>query len=198
VIGAKTVIVTTSTGVLSAGLIDFEPALPETKMDAFARISMGTYNNIALMFSEDVFGAPPDTRLTYETSSKESASFLLNLSSTNLTFGLVGGNFGRKLEQSGVSVAVDFALGELKKIFGNDIEKKFVKGTATRWREDPWTLGAYASAEPGAFHFRSILREPVANRIFFAGEACHQKAWATCAGAHLSGIDVAKEVIRVL
>lgn len=193
---AKAVIVTASTGVLAAGKIAFEPALPDKKQESFERISMGVYNNIALLFSEDVFGFGPDAYLTYQTDTIRSTGFLTNVSGTGLTFAYVGGSFGMELEDAGVDAAVEFALGELEKILGSGIRSKLVKGTVSRWGHDPWTLGSYASAEPGAYHLRSTLRKPVSKRIFFAGEACHQEMWATCAGAHLSGIKTAKEVAR--
>ena len=43
---------------------------------------------------------------------------------------------------------------------------------------------------------RNVLKEPVADRVFFAGEACHSLLWATAAGALVSGQDVAAEVAR--
>ena len=193
---AKAVIVTVSTGVLAAEKITFGPSLPDKILEAFQGISMGTYNNIGLLFSEDVFGQGPDAYLTYESSSYRATGFLTNISGTALTFGYVGGSFGRELEIAGVEAAVDFALEELKKTLGNNVQDKFVKGSVSRWGEDPWTLGSYASAEPGAYHLRRALREPVDKKIFFAGEACHKDLWATCAGAHLSGIETANEVNR--
>ena len=86
--------------------------------------------------------------------------------------------------------------GALKKTYGNDIAKSFVKGNYTRWGKDPWTLGSYASAEPGYYDMRRELRRPVGDRVFFAGEACHPSLWATCAGAYLSGIEIAKAVAK--
>ena len=90
------------------------------------------------------------------------------------------------------------SLQELKNILGSDIQKKFVKGNFTRWGHDRWTLGSYASAEPGYFHMREVLRRPVAERIFFAGEACHGSLWALCSGAHLSGIETATDVAHAV
>ena len=197
-IRAKTVIVTVSTGVLAAEKIAFEPALADIKREAFERISMGTYNNIALLFSEDVFGLGADAYLAYESTSNRATGFLTNLSGTLLTFAYVGGSFGKELEKAGVETAVNFALEELRKVLGNGIQDKFVKGTVSRWGEDPWTLGSYASAEPGAYHLRKTLRESVEKKIFFAGEACHKSLWATCAGAHLSGIETATALVRQL
>ena len=195
---AKAVIVTVSTGVLAAGTIAFDPPLPLETQEAFARISMGTYNNIALMFSEDLFGLGDDAYLAYRMDSPEGMGLITNVSGTRLSYGYVGGRFGRELEQAGVEAAVDFGLGEVRKLVGGRADRAFVKGAMSRWGEDPWTLGAYASAEPGYTHLREVLRRPIGGRVFFAGEACHPALWATCGGALLSGIQTAGAVTRVL
>ena len=195
---AKAAIVTVSTGVLAAGKIAFDPPLPAETREAFARISMGSYNNIALMFSEDLFGLGDDAYLAYRMDSPEGMGLIANVAGTGLSYGYVGGGFGRALEEAGVEAAVDFGLGEVRKLVGGRADRAFVKGTMSRWGEDPWTLGAYASAEPGYTHLRDALRRPVAERVFFAGEACHPDLWATCGGALLSGIQTAAAVIRVL
>ncbi|MFQ6024848.1 MAG: flavin monoamine oxidase family protein [Acidiferrobacterales bacterium] len=195
---AQAVIVTVSTGVLAAETLAFDPPLDKTKQEAFHRISMGHYNHIALYFSDDVFGLGDDAYLAYKTNTTRATGFLTNISGSRLAFGYVGGRFARELEKAGVDAAVDFGRDALRKIFGSNINKKFIKGNYTRWGEDPWTLGSYASADPGYTHMRRHLRRPVAERIFFAGEACHPSMWATCGGAYLSGIDTAREVSRVL
>lgn len=195
---AQAVIVTVSTGMLAAGKIAFDPPLDHTKQEAFHRISMGYYNHIALYFADDVFDLGDDAYLAYKTNTTRATGFLTNISGSRLAFGYVGGRFARELENAGVRAAIDFGLAELRKIFGSNIDKKFIKGNYTRWGEDPWTLGSYASADPGYTHMRRHLRRPVAERIFFAGEACHPSMWATCGGAYLSGIDTAQEVIRAL
>ena len=195
---AKAAVVTVSTGVLAAGGITFDPPPSAEQQEAFARISMGTYNHIALLFSEDVFGRGDDATIAYKSASKRPMGLLTNISGTRLTFGVVGGSFGRELELAGAAAAVDFARAELKAIFGSRIDRAFIKGTMTRWGEDPWTRGSYASAEPGHSHLRAALRRPLGDRVFFAGEACHPSLWATCAGAYLTGIERAEEVARRL
>ncbi len=197
-LAAKVVIVTVSTGVLAAGKVVFDPPLDHAKQEAFQRISMGYYNHIALHFSDDVFGLGDDAYLAYQTNSTRATGFLSNISGSKLAFGYVGGRFAQELEKAGVHVAIDFGREQLRKIFGSNIDKKFLKGNYTRWGESPWTLGAYASADPGYTHMRWHLRRAVANRIFFAGEACHPSMWATCGGAYLSGIETAQAVARTL
>lgn len=197
-IHAKAVIVTVSTGVLAAGEIVFEPALPVAKQESFQYIPMGTYNNIALYFSEDVFGLGPDAYADRQIESTRSTGFLANISGSNLVFGYTGGREGQMLEQAGVEAAVDFGLSEMRKFLGSSIDRKFINGNFTRWGQDPWTRGSYASADPGYTHLRATLRAPVVEKVFFAGEACSKRLWATCGGALQSGLLTARDVRRAV
>ena len=191
-IRAQVAIVTVSTGVLAAEGIRFDPPLPLKKQDSFHRISMGIYNNIALQFSEDIFGFGADVYVDRQVESVEATGWLSNISGSNLMFGYSGGRFGRELERAGVEATVDFGLSELRKILGSSIDKKFIKGDFTRWGEDPWFFGAYASANPGYCPMRRELNTPEADKIFFAGEASSGSLWATAAGALENGVLVAQ------
>lgn len=187
-IRARVAIITVSTGVLAAEGIRFDPPLPPKKQESFHRISMGIYNNIALQFSEDIFGFGADVYVDRQVQSVESAGWLSNISGSNLMFGYSGGRFGRELERAGIDAAVDFGLSELRHFLGSSIDKKFIKGDFTRWGEDPWFQGAYASADPGYYPMRRELNTPEADKIYFAGEACSGLLWATAAGALESGL----------
>jgi len=198
-IQAKAVILTVSTGVLAADKIKFTPALPVKKQESFQYISMGTYNNVALQFSKDFFGLGPDRDIDYVSEDGSNAGGMLtNMGGTNLSYLYTGGDFGAELETAGVNAGIDWALGEIANIYGSDIKKHFIKGNMTRWGEHPWTLGAYAAAEPGYYHMRKELRKTIAEKIFFAGEATHPLQWATCGGGILSGIDAAGSVAHAL
>jgi monoamine oxidase len=123
---------------------------------------------------------------------------LTNIGGTNLSFGDVGGGLAWSLEDEGADGALSFGLEELRKIFGSDVDTEFVKGHVTTWGRNSFTLGSYASAEPGAYRLRAELRAPVGERVWFAGEACSPDLWAMVAGAHTSGIQAAKDVARTL
>lgn len=197
-IDAKAVIVTVSTGILASGNIKFTPSLSVEKQESFHKISMGCYSNIALQFKRDIFALGSDAYLLYKTDSEKSTGFLTNISGTTLSYAMVGGRFGKELEAADIDESVHFALGELINIYGNDIKKDFVKGHVWLWGKDPFTLGSYASAQPGAYPYRRILAETVADKVFFAGEATHRMMWATCTGARLSGEERAKAVVKAL
>jgi len=198
-IRARAVIVTVSTGVLAAGDIAFDPPLPEAKQAAFHGIEMGDYNHITLQFSRDIFGLGPDGYVLHRVDdSNEAFGALTNASGTGLAYCDVGGTFARELELAGTAAATDFVLEKMRGMIGRDVDRYLVGSAVTAWRSDPFVRGCYASARPGAYPLRAALRTPVADRVFLAGEACHESLWATVGGADLSGAETAAAVARTL
>ncbi len=194
----KAVILTVSTGVLASGSIKFTPQLPLDKQESFHSISMGMYDHIALQFSEDIFGMGRDGYLLFEIGNDgRGFGTMTNASDTGIAYCDVGGDWARELLDRTVDEKVDYVLGEMERMLGSSVRRTFVKGTATAWGNDRWSLGSYASAKPGAYMMREVLRRPVAERIFFAGEACHRTIWATVDGAHQSGQETAGVVSRM-
>ncbi len=198
-IKARAGILTVSTGVLAAEGITFDPPLPVEKQEAINAIPMGFYNHIALQFSEDIFGMGEDGLVLHRVGDdKQAFGALTNASGTGLAYCDVGGSFARELELAGDAVATDFVVGKLRSLIGGDVDKYLVKSAVSNWGEDPLVRGCYASASPGGFPMRAVLREPLADRIFFAGEACHEDLWATVGGADLTGVSAAKEIAKTL
>ncbi|ELR03912.1 hypothetical protein GMDG_08955 [Pseudogymnoascus destructans 20631-21] len=96
-------------------------------------------------------------------------------------------------------VGGDLGLGAgLVEMFGSDAAGAVVKGALTPWASNPWTRGAYAAASPGRYAARQALARPVADRIFFAGEALGGGLIQTCGGAWRSGEAAALAVARTL
>jgi monoamine oxidase len=66
----------------------------------------------------------------------------------------------------------------------------------TRWASDPFTLGSYSFNSLGSNpKMRDTLAAPVAERVFFAGEATEGQYFGTVHGAYLSGVRAAKEIV---
>jgi monoamine oxidase len=82
-------------------------------------------------------------------------------------------------------------------LYGADVKKAIGKTHATRWSNDPWTLGAFSAAAPGGQPGRKALMEPVRDRLFFAGEAVHETLWGTVGGAWESGERAADAALRL-
>lgn len=195
---AKACIVTSSTGVLAAEKIRFDPPLPAWKEDAIAGLPMGLLAKIPLQFSKAEFRYQAFDDVLQENPGKRDIYFLCWPFQLNLLVGFVGGDFAWELSAAGESEAVDFARNALRRMWGSDADKYFVKGDFTKWASDPWALGAYAAATPGNAAAREGLRRPLAERVFFAGEACAPRWTQTCGGAALSGTETAEVVAKLV
>ena len=195
---AKKVIVTVSTGILAGGHIRFDPALPDWKQEAIAALPLGDHNRICLIYDRNVFGAETPRGGALLNDGAEPMSFTIRPFGYDHVIGLTGGRFADWLERAGVEASVDLAKENLSKAFGADIVKHVVGHNVTAWRGDPWVRGAYSAASPGQAAQRPRLAEPLDGRLFFAGEATSSEAYSTAHGAHLTGIETAREVARAL
>ena len=184
---------TVSTGILGAGDIRFTPSLPEEKLAAIHHLPLGCHNRIALSFEPGVFGVdiPDGVSILSKQVDDVPMHFRMRPFGYDYVVGVTGGRHGDWLERAGANASIDYVLQHLKGVFGNSIEKQVVATNVSAWRSDPWIKGSYSAAAPGHADAREILREPLAQRLFFAGEATHASFYSTCHGAYLSGIDAA-------
>ncbi|MEQ9239831.1 flavin monoamine oxidase family protein [Roseovarius indicus] len=202
-LAAKAVIVTVSQGILAAGDIRFDPPLETDRLDAIDAINLGAYNHAVLQFPPEALPVEPDTWVTYRITPSDDGihrggGALCNISGTGLCAFENAGDFATELENAGPEAAIDYALSRLTEIFGNDLKSSFIKGAATAWGRDPLFKGSYSGAMPGQAHKRPVLRQPHAERVFFAGEATHHVEPGTVSGAHKEGLRAAEEVAALL
>jgi monoamine oxidase len=192
---ASKAIVTISTGVLTYGGVRFVPDLPEDYDAAFDNLPMGLLTKIPLVVTGERFGQKPFDDLLIERRGTQDIYFLCFPFDLDVMVGFVGGDFAWELECAGEEAAVDFATERLVRTFGADARKAIGKGAMTEWGSERWTRGAYAAARPGHVDARSTLARPVADRIYFAGEALAGPLMQTCGGARLSGERVAAAIV---
>jgi monoamine oxidase len=196
-IHARAAIVTASTGVLLADRIKFAPALPKRQIDALAKLSLGSYDHVALELANNPLQLRNDDLVFEKASGARTAALLANVSGTPLCMIEVGGKFGAELSQSGEAAMIDFATGWLADLFGADVKKAIGRKHATRWNAEPFALGAFSAAGVGGQGGRKILMEPVRDRLFFAGEAVHETLWGTAGGAWESGERAAEAALKL-
>jgi monoamine oxidase len=197
-VAARAVIVTASTNVMASGAIRFTPNLPHLNLDAFGRLSLGSYDHIALELVGNPLGLESDDLVFEKSTDTHTAALLANASGTPLCLVDVGGSFGRELSARGEAAMVDYASEWLVGLFGAELKKAIRRTHATRWNNEPWVLGASSVAAPGGELARRTLMEPVNEAIWFAGEAAHETLWGTIAGAWESGERAADAVLRRL
>ena len=193
---AAAVIVTVSTGVLTAGKIKFAPALPRRPLDAAGRLSLGSYDHIALELDGNPLGLQSDELVFEKATDNRTAAVLGNVFGTPLCLIEVAGRFGASLAAQGEAAMVDFAIDWLTDLYGPDVKRALRRRHATNWAKEPWTLGAFSAASVNSQPARKILMEPV-GRLYFAGEAAHETLWGTVGGAWESGERAADAVIKL-
>ena len=202
---AEKCILTVSNGVLASGKIKFIPKLSPKKVDSINHVNMGLYNHVAVLFKKSFykeFGiTESDTNLYYKIDgsniSPRGMGCLLNMGGSGLSYFDYGGAFAVELEKEGPGAQKHFTISQLKSIFGSDVKKFIIKMHATSWGKNQLSFGSYASADPGYAHLRKILRLPLSDKVFFAGEATASE-YASVSGAHRSGLRAAKEVLSAL
>jgi len=197
-IRARAVIVTVSTGVLAAGVIRFTPTLPPETLQAIEDIPMGMLAKIPLQIPRSALGVEPFTDLLLARDGKQDLYFLCHPFGYDLMIGFVGGDLGWEISRAGREAAIDYAKQGLAEIFGSSAPGQVTRGSLTPWAGNPWTRGAYAAARPGRFSARAALGRPVADKIFFAGEALAGGLIQTCGGAFRSGQATARTVLETL
>jgi monoamine oxidase len=194
-IAARAAIITVSSNVLAAGNIKFAPDIPKRQLDAAAKLSLGSYDRIALQLPGNPLGLARDEVIMEQSNSTRTALLFANIAGSSLCAIDVAGSFGRDLSAQGEAAMVAFAQEWLTKLFGSEAASAVKKTSATRWNAEPFSLGAMSVAAPGAQPSRKILTEPI-GCMFLAGEATHETLWGTVDGAWESGERAAEAALR--
>jgi monoamine oxidase len=185
-IEADAVIVTVPTSVLAKGAIRFGPNLPQKTERAIHDLPLGSYNHIVLQMSGNPFEVEEDTMLCYA-GNGGTAGLLVNAGGSGLTYFDVAGDFGADLTRQGEDAMVEFARAGIADMLGAEGLSSLTKAQAFPWEHNPLAGGAYTAAKPGRARAREALKAPVADRVFFAGEATHLSKPATLDGAIAEG-----------
>src|SRR6202011_1206807 len=194
-IAARAAIITVSSNVLAAGNIKFTPDIPKRTLDAATRLSLGSYDRIALQMPGNPLGLSRDDVIIEQSNSTRTALLYANMGGWSLCSIDVAGSFGRDLSAQGEQAMLAFAKEWLTKLFGSEAAAAVKKSSATRWNASPFVLGAMSAAAPGTQGSRKILTEPI-GCIYLAGEATHETLWGTIDGAWESGERAAEAALR--
>lgn len=197
-IRARAAIVTASPAVLAFEEIEFSPELPPPYVEAFFDLPMGMLTKLPVEIRGTRLGLAPFHDLLIERRARHDIYFLCFPFDTDLMVGFIGGDFAWEMSAAGEATGVDFAVDRLCGIFGSDLRRHVGRATMTNWGGERFVRGAYAAALPGRAAARRVLAEPVAERIFFAGEHLAGPLIQTCGGARLSGEAVARKVVKQL
>ena len=196
---ARAVILAVPVGVLAAEAIRFDPPLPDWKLSAIADLPMGSCNKVALGFSRNVFGDLADVMLMPDLGPDQAVELVIREGGRDTVTAMFNGPGGKALAAAGAKACADYALALLAGIFGSDLRQAVQDRVVfADWDHDPWIRGCYAAARLGKAESRATLANAVEDRVFFAGEATHERYMGDVHGAHLSGEAAAQAVLAVL
>jgi monoamine oxidase len=198
---AKACILAVPSRMMEKQRIAIKPGLPAAVRQAFADVTMGYGEKVALGFDRKVFEGfeipfadvfdplAPDIR---------PLNFELHPFGRPIAVAHVGGSVARELAKAGPETMKGFAIDTLVKAFGADIRRRIVTSAVTGWMMDEHIGGAYSGAAPGKAEARKVFSEPVHDRIFLAGEHVHLHYMATVHGAYETGLDAAHKAAALL
>ena len=202
---AERAVVTLPVGVLRDGRFRLDPAPPPEQQRAIGRLGYGAgvlakvYLRFPHRFWPDGskwFGRLPDSpdrRGTFNTfvSHVEETGLPILLSFAN---GHSAVRYDREQSDEEVKAA---ALASLRRMFGGNAVPEPEAFVFPRWLSDPWSRGGYsypAIGSPPEDH--DDHARPLANRVFFAGEATEPVEYGTVHAALWSGEQTAEAIFR--
>lgn len=117
-----------------------------------------------------------------------------------LLIGWAGGPRGEALAQLPAEGVLDRALEEIGRIFGHEpaaLRRRLASWHLHNWLADPYARGAYSYVGVGGLPAQHVLAAPVADTLFFAGEATDTAGqFSTVHGALATGYRAAREIER--
>ncbi|MCW5734821.1 MAG: FAD-dependent oxidoreductase [Enhydrobacter sp.] len=205
-IEAERAVVAVPLGLLRAGLPSLDPLPPEGQQKAVGRVGYGAgiLGKIYLRFpyrfwpeQPKWFGRLPDSpdrRGTFNTwvSHVGETGLPILLSFSN---GATAAHLDRAASDEEVR---EVAMSSLRKMFGDGIPQP--EGMLfPRWLSDPWSRGGYSYPGVGSTaEDREAYARPLANRVFFAGEATEPVEYGTVHAALWSAEQTAEAVFRAV
>ncbi len=212
---AQRVLVTVPLGVLCAGPdfragIRFDP-VPDAALDAARRLEMGSVVKIGLRFRE-AFGergagevaaedGAPYRRIKFIITDQALPTWWTMLPvRAPVLVGWAGGQAAQRLEAASLDERVERAVVSLAQTLGVDrraVESRLEAWHHHDWSADPFARGAYSYVPVGGVDARGALAQPVADTLFFAGEALAEGAEiGTVHGAMASGRAAAQRIVE--
>ncbi|NBJ09344.1 flavin monoamine oxidase family protein [Microvirga arsenatis] len=193
----RAAIVTAPMAVLQREAIRFVPALPDACREAIHGFTEGVYEHVVLHWPGSPFrGADRLASLTG--GRREPPGLLTCIDDTPFHFFELDQPGAAGFDRRDPHAPFRFAREVLAEHFGHRAIRDLTVMHATAWRHDPWSRASWAVVPPGLHPIRDMLKAPVGERIWFAGEALSRAQWGTAGGAWEEGERAAAEVLGQL
>jgi len=189
----RRLVLTIPIGVMRKGPL-FDPELPPELTSAFHAIGFGNSTKLAVWL--DDLKALPDFALL--DSDGMFGHFWPRLfGPVPVLVGFSGGKRADELTAMGEAAAIQTGIDELARAFGSAIRNKISAVRHFTWSDDPYAMGSYSYPAVGMEFASATLRKPVADTIYYTGEAANDRGHAaTVHGAIEAGRMTAAEILR--
>lgn len=208
-LSGRAAVITLPLGVLRTGSVCFNPPL-RRKADIIKRLGWGHVARVTLLFEKRAW-LERIVPATLQRRGRVKFGFLSTPSepfptwwtpdpASSLLVGWVGGPQSAGLQGMSETQLRSIALRSLSaswKVPLPTLRKACRACLAHDWSKDPFTRGAYSYATAGFDRGPELLAQPVAQTLFFAGEATAEEI-ATVHGALASGVRAAREILDKL
>ncbi|MCJ2059667.1 FAD-dependent oxidoreductase [Methylobacterium sp. J-048] len=190
---ARAVIVTVPVMVLRDGP-SFSPPLPNAVRAAIDGFSTGLYEHAVLHWPSSPFRGR-DRLAAIHGSRPSPAGLLTQIDGTPFHYYELDVHEAEALDAAGsgpdgVRRHVRAVLAEQ---FGRARLRDLTIPAVSAWRHDPWSRGSWAVVPPGHAPARETLHAPLADTVWFAGEALSRLQWGTVGGAYEEGTRAAAD-----
>lgn len=196
-VSGRMVIVAVPPSIINAGKLRI-PYLPARYRAAVERITLGAYDHIAFELPGNPLRLREDETVQVKAQDARPFALVARLGGSNIHMLEVGGKLAQQLADGQPQAAAGFLKEALTREFGASVAAKIGKVHHTRWSKEPFALGAWSCALPGAGNLRRAFTEVVSGRLLFAGEHAHETQWGTLHGAWNSGERAATQALRQL
>jgi monoamine oxidase len=202
-IRSRAAIVTIPVGVLRAGDVAFEPALPDWKRCAIEAIETGPVVKVVLRFRKpfwrDMHGGRYRDAGFFQCLGQPFSVLWTQfpIEASTLTAWVGGPKTGALVNLSSADLTAR-AIDQCAALFAHDdaVRANFEGISTHDWIHDPFSRGAYSYLLVGGGDARKALGRSVDNVLFFAGEATSEDGeQGTVNGAFASGERAAREVL---
>ncbi len=197
---ATKIITTIPLAILRKNSVQFTPTLPTWKTDSFNKIGMGAGMKIILKFSTR-FWATDLGSLFGDGNVPEYWFTSKGRGTTPVLTAFIMGEKAETLSALTPAAAVQSVVAELDRFYGNKVASRGLVGSHVEdWGKNPFIDGAYSfPIVGGGIIERSNLQRSVDKKIYWAGEATHNKGHSgTVHGAIETGIWAANALYNAL
>jgi monoamine oxidase len=193
---AEKIVLTVPISILqSEQAITFIPAIPD-KVNAARQIGFGGVIKVLVEFEEAFWQDIQQDALFFFSEEKIPTWWTQYPANSKLLTGWLGGPRSLAMQDYPPGQVLDIALQSLDAIFNKKLPPIKAWHIAD-WQKEPFTLGAYSYNTIQSKEAKEILKAPVEDTIYFAGEALYTgDAQGTVEAALVSGKEVAERVLN--